>query len=78
MNLVLDTLFCDSLEFTVSMEDWATIPPMPSMEQTVVALCEFVGIELISYERAQIMPNTPPGFYSILIVGESWVRQKQR
>lgn len=78
LNLVMDTMFCDSLEFTLSAEDVATIPPMPSMEQTFNLACEFVGIELLSYERASITRNAQSGTVTVLIVGLLWVNQRQR
>lgn len=74
----MDTMFCDSLEFVISMKDMATIPSMPSMEQTFVAACEFVGIELMSYERGTITRNAQSGTVTFLIVGNLWVKQRQR
>lgn len=76
MNLVMDVMFCDSLEFSLSRKEVAAIPPMPSMEQTFVELCRYVGIELISYDIGRIMHNDKTGRHVIFLVGASWVKQR--
>jgi len=49
MRLVMDTLFCDEVNFALSIAEYAPCRVAPSMEDILRASMAAVGLELIDY-----------------------------
>jgi len=71
----MDTIFCDSLEFTIPSVH-LTNRPFVAVEDKVRFACEMVGIELMNYDTAMIIPK-PDANSDARVYGKTWIRKQQ-
>jgi hypothetical protein len=76
MDLVIDTLFADSLEFTIPTID-LTNRAFPSLEDQTRFACESIGLELMGYDTSMVT-RKPDGLADVRLYGKVWVRARQR
>lgn len=76
MHLVMDVIFADSLEFTLSQREIVECGISYSMQEHWQHRCEAAGIELIDYDTGVESPHQNRDFCDIKIVGARWVARE--
>lgn len=75
MNLVFDVLHADSLQFSVPRSPLAEGRTHPTMDQSIRAVCESIGIELIEYDIARRFVVAQTDAVNITLMGKLCVRK---
>ena len=73
MDLVFDTLLCDSIDFSLPR---ASTQGYASIEDAAKAFCAEIGIELIEYGTLILIPAGDR--MVIQLRGRRWVEQQRR
>lgn len=72
----MDTIFADSVEFTIPTV-LLTNRAFESMDEQFRFACECIGIELIRYASGQLT-RKPDGNADVRIVSGRWILERQR
>ena len=84
MHLVMDTLISHELELTIPagevaarLAEWNRLQTARTRSDYVKGIAEFVGLELIDYDNADVRRD-PKGNFSAKIRSEHWTMRRPK